>query len=340
MSIRLRVAYETYHRSHEHSSTTIKDYHTALNHWERLTDDPPIDQVTNLTCRQFKEAMLSTPPPGQPPLRPATILKYMRELQAIFATLGPCGPQNKQGLGLLPSVPCFPSLRLDDPNVITAEDAEIAAILQHCAVATWPNRVIEMHSRRVVLVHPPEWWLNLILYLGTFGSRRNEFLRLRCEDVDIERARLTLDPAKHGERNWKPIPRELLPYFAAFLSEPRELFFAAPRCVKLLYRQWHQIQQAAGIHVRRAAGSTRRPYYGFHELRKTCGTAWAAVSPAAGKHMLGHKSQQVFDRCYTNSNAVAQRSIAAFPSPTALLTGTEPAAPFRSTVSTLTIFSG
>jgi len=315
----LRSAYNRYHKSHTHKSRTVEDYSTAISHWERLTGDPPIDQVNNLTCRDFKEAMFAYVGPDGRKLAATTIAKYSRELQAIFCTLGPCSMKNKQGLDIIETIPCFPLVKVSDPLVVTAEDEEIAAILKSCEMATWPKKVVDEKSQRVITFEPSEWWLNLVLYLCTFGSRRNEFLALPSLDVDCAKRQITLKPDKNGARNYKPIPHELIPYFLAFQSQRREFFFATPKGQKTLYKQWHLIQKDAGIHVRRPAGSRRVEYFGFHELRKTCGTNWAAISPAAGKHMLGHKSQQVFDRCYTNSGKVARRVIDNFVSPTSLL---------------------
>lgn len=323
----LRAAYERYHKSHTHKPRTVKDYETAILHWERLSGDPPIDQVCNLTCRDFKEAMFAAVDPDGRKFAAPTVAKYCRELQAIFCTLGPCSLKNKQGLDIIEMIPCFPAVKVAEPLVVTAEDEEIAAILKACEVATWPKQVIDHKSQRVITFTPSEWWLNLSLYLCTFGSRRNEFLALQSLDVDCAKRQLTLEPDKNGARNYKPIPHELIPYFLAFQSPSREFFFAAPKSQKMLYKQWYLIQKAAGIRVRRPEGSRRMEYFGFHELRKTCGTNWAAISPAAGKHMLGHKSQQVFDRSYTNSGKVARRVIERFVSPTALLNQPLPPSP-------------
>lgn len=326
--MKLREAFDRYHRSHEHKATTLKDYYSALSHWERVTDDPDVECVTNLTCRDFKEGMFaSLAPKSGLPMKPATIAKYCRELQSIFCKLGPCTMKNKQGLDIIPTIPCFPPIKVTDPLVVTADDDEIAAILKACEVAVWPKTVIDHKSSRIIAFTPSEWWLNLTMYLCTFGSRRNEFLALKSADVDCVKKQLTLDPEKNGAQNYKPIPHDLIPYFLGFLQPQREFFFAAPRAGKSLYKQWHLIQEAAGIHVRRPEGSRRTTYFGFHELRKTCGTNWAAVCPAAGKHMLGHRSQQVFDRFYTNNSKVARRVMENFSSPAALLTGTSDSRP-------------
>lgn len=326
--ITLREAYETYHRSATHSPRTVEDCRTALTHWERLTTNPPVDHCTNLTVRQFREQLLAYVPPGRDrSLAAATVRKYVREIRAIFATIGPEQYGNPDGLGLIGSIPCCSLPKCDDPPTVVAGNTEICSIYEACDVATWPRRVLDEPSMRMLEFDAPAWWRTLLVYLYNIGSRRNEFLSLTCAQVDVARRRLYLNPEKHGDRNYKTIHPVLADHLLPFLSPARDRLFACPKGQKMLYRTWHEIQAAAGIQVYRHAKSRLKPYYGFHEIRKTCGTAWAALSEAAAQHMLGHKSINTTRRYYVNNQRVSERVADRFEQPAAFSAAGEPAPP-------------
>jgi integrase len=85
--------------------------------------------------------------------------------------------------------------------------------------------------------------------------------------------------------------------------------------MKSLYAAWHAIQEAAGINVDRSAEQGRKPYYGFHEIRKTCGTNLFGVSPAAAQQMLGHSSVETTQKSYANLNTLTEQALDQIPQP-------------------------
>lgn len=321
----LRTAFEQFHKSGTNSPRTVEDYRTAINHWERVTGNPPLSKVTNFAMRAFRESLLTEPPPSQKrPLGKATVAKYLRSIQAILATVGPQCHGNPDGLGILQTIPCCAKPALPQSLPVVAEASEISAIYEACAGATWPRRVLDESSMKMLTLDPCHWWRTLLVYLYNIGSRRGEFLSLRWSQVDLTRKRLHVDPEKHGDRNYKSIPPILAEHLIPFFSPTREYVFAAPKGRKLLYQTWYAIQERAGIRVYRAPDSRLRPYYGFHELRKTCGTAWAALSESAAQHMLGHKSVNTTKRYYVNNRTVADSVAARFEQPAAFAGGGNP----------------
>lgn len=79
----LREAFDLHYDKSELASSTLKTYHCALLSWERYSDDPPIDQITNETVAAWRQKMLDTD------YRPASINGFWRNLRAIFRRLGP-----------------------------------------------------------------------------------------------------------------------------------------------------------------------------------------------------------------------------------------------------------
>lgn len=304
----LREAYELYHRPAQgHRPRTVEEYHTALKHWERLSGDPDVGEVDNLAMLEFRRAFEQSvlrrtgAPPG-----PATVRKTLVQLQAIFAALGPAQYGNPFGLGLIAQIPVCRKPEAAAAAVITASAEEALAIYQHCATARWPDWGGD----------PGDWWRCLVVYLWCIGSRRNEFLSLRWDDVDLPAQRLTIDPLKRGRHPVKPIPQQLYEQMRPLLAPPREFWFQCPRS-KQLYRTWQAIQAAAGVAVRRAAGDRRAPFYCFHEFRKTCGTLWFAVSPGAAQQVLGHASLATTERYYADKARLAREAAEQLPQLTA-----------------------
>lgn len=305
MRLTLRSAFDRYHRSASHSARTIEDYYKAIDHWERLTGDPDLHEVDNLALWNFSQALMTSIPPGRnKPLSKTSVAKYLREVQAIFSTIGPVRHGKPDAFGILDRVPVCRKPPIDETPVITIEADEVDRIYEACRIATWPKKV-SADGKWIQFV-PVDWWRCLLVYLYNVGSRRNEFLGLRRDQIDFDRRMMTIDPEKHGDSNWKPLHANVIDHMRTIWLPNRTLLFACPR-TRTLYKQWHRIQEAAGIHVPRPIDSDRKPYYSFHEVRKTAGTNWAEHSPSAAQHMLGHRSLNTTVRHYINRGKLAQR---------------------------------
>lgn len=328
----LRQAFERYHRTASHRPSTVADYHSMLKHWERLTHDPYIGEIDNLTLRNFRESLLVNPPPGRSrPVSPTTVAKNIRYAQAILATCGPQQHGNPEGLGILPSIPVCGKPPVNHPPVVTAEDSEICDIYHACDVATWPRYAMDRDREcGILILDPALWWRSLLVYLYNVGSRLGEFLSLRTSQLDFTRKRLTIDAEKHGSQDYKPMHPVLAEHLQLFVQQaPRTYVFACPNNQTYLRRQWYAIQEEAGIVVPREAQSNRHPYYGFHEIRKTCGTNLSAISLAAAQHQLGHKSINTTRRHYVKGSRVVEAIENQITQPTAFTrpTGHDPTTP-------------
>lgn len=305
--MKLRTAYEDYHKgSHQHKPRTVEEYRTSINHWERLTEDPDMQEVDNARMLKFRMDFESQPLPSSGCLpAAATSRKTLVQIQSIFATVGPAQLGNPHGLNLLSRIPCCRKPEAQPAEIVTCSADEIAAMYEQAQCANWPHWGGD----------PAAWWRCLIVYLWCIGSRRNEFLSLRREDVHLEKQLLRIVPLKGGDHSWKSIPEQLLFEMEQMQDVPRELWFACPQNRKSLYGTWHRIQAKAGIFVKRAPHDRRKPFYGFHELRKTAGTNWCAINPVMAQSMLGHRKMDTTVRHYTDKTRLQRQFAEELPNP-------------------------
>lgn len=282
------------HLTSAHSKRTREDYETAVDHWRRITGDPPLHEVDNQTMSEFRERLATTPLPstGRPPAS-TTVAKVLRALQAILSTVGPAQHGNPYGLGLIDRIPVCRKPPADPADPVVATGDEVGRIYRAAAGARWPN--VEGLSAGDV-------WQALVVYLFNVGSRRNEFLSLKWYQVDLDRGLLTMRTLKRGRTITRPLVSVVVDHLQRLRVAGGELVFPFPRSRKLIYRTWHRVQQAAGIQVQRPLGSNRRPFYGFHELRKTCSQQLFRISPAAAQRMLGHASLETTRRHYCDAD--------------------------------------
>lgn len=341
-TLTLRQAWLQLHQSADHSPRYAEDVLKALDHWERLTDDPPLRAIDNLALKQWKERLQTTPLPPprhwsaakkatwvpRPPSR-TTVAKYLREIIAILSTCGPARHGKPDALGVLAIVPCTAPPPVDEGDVVYAEPEEVSAIYRACDAATWPKGPGPRQTWPAELMTAADWWRALLVYLFNIGSRKNEFLRLRWDTVDMSRRLLTPPTSKRQKACLRPINATLFDHLFSIWQPARELVFACPDSKTLLYSQFHTIQRAAGISVPRPAGSRRLPVFGFHELRKTCGTVLTELNPRAAQAMLGHASIETTMRSYSNARRSLLKAAHALEQPAAFAqaTGTDPLPP-------------
>ena len=170
-------------------------------------------------------------------------------------------------------------------------------------------------------------WRCLVVFLFNIGARRSEFLALKQSDFNLDRNYVMLFSEKTGKLEPKPVNETLREHVLRIQSPHRQLMFPFPRNFNYLYRQWYTIQEIAGVGVQRPEGSHRKPYYDFHELRKTCGTNLYEQSPAAAQGMLGHSSVETTRRSYANVNPAMQNAANSMKQPTAFSDGADGSPP-------------
>ncbi|MHC4698495.1 MAG: tyrosine-type recombinase/integrase [Planctomycetota bacterium] len=283
----LRGAYETYHKSAAHAEETTTKYRDLMKWWERLTADPPVDQITNRMLKEFQAGLLSNG------LARSTVNSYLAHLTAILSTIGPASPSNPFAEGVIDTFPRVRRLKvkLRLPRVVP--DEALLAIYRGCESARWPIRLG---------IDPTDWWRALSVFLYNVGTRTGDFRALKCEDISLRRQSLKLMAKKsdqqerviplhdsvveHLERIWRP-PRALV-----FPTSDKRMDQPSRHTPKQLYEHWYRIQAYAGL---------PKPGYTFQEFRKTCCSVLFERSPGAANAMLGHASMTTTERFYANT---------------------------------------
>jgi integrase len=147
--------------------------------------------------------------------------------------------------------------------------------------------------------------LYLIVVLAlTTGMRRGEILGLRWDDIDLERACLTLHVTKNGDRRCVPLVDRTLELFKQRRTGPQQdgqLVFPGRGGKPLeIGRSWNSAVKRAGVDDFR-----------FHDLRHTAASylAMQGSSSLELAELLGHKTLQMVKRYTHLSTAHARASL-------------------------------
>lgn len=245
---------------------------------------------------------------------PARFNNVRCTIEAILSKLGPPGPGKRRfALGLLPAVPLCQPADEEDPDVVVASAEEVSAIYDHCHVAQWPPQCESG-------VAPADLFRALTVYVFNVASRREDFLQLEKVRVRLDEGVILNRQKKTGKFRAVPINQVVVRHLQPLWPAASRLVFPFPRNKRDLYQTWEKIQQAAGIHVARPAGSRRRTVYGFHELRKTSLTEYFAISERAAQAMGCHSSMNTTLKHYvsaTRKDGMMRQASESLPQPEA-----------------------
>lgn len=151
----------------------------------------------------------------------------------------------------------------------------------------------------------------ILLLLAVYGLRAGEVTRLRLDDLDWERERLTVVGPKNGRSRTSPLVRTAGDAILRYLREARpatarrEVFLSLAAPIRPLRNVWHVV----GPRLRRLGVAL--PRYGPHALRHACATRLMARGvplTAIGDH-LGHRDPDA-TRMYAKVDLVGLRRVA------------------------------
>lgn len=133
------------------------------------------------------------------------------------------------------------------------------------------------------------------------GLRKNELLRLRWSDVDLDRQELRLPQTKSGRPQTRPLPSAAISAINELPRERSQWLFpspvdpGAPR--RDLKRSWNRIRHRAGL-----------TDVTLHDLRRTCGSymAQAGVPLQVIQQVLGHSHPSI-TRLYARLSSKNER---------------------------------
>jgi len=284
--------------AHGAAPRTFDAYERTLGLWKRLTGDPPLAKIDQLTCAKFV-AKLGERPGRKGNVSPNTIRKHCVQLQMVLDRAGPRTRDNRLGTGLIEEVPW---LERPKPRPKAATDnftlEEISQWLAACEIATKPE---------VEGIPAPDWWRALVRFLYNTGLRIGTAMGLRWDMI---------------EGDWIVIPPEIMKTHAGKRHPLNKSARAAIEAIRTPDPRIfpHPYKRVTQIHKIRAdilAASDIPPArrFGFHGLRKALATHLAQKNPMIATMMLGHTMAKTTQDHYVNPG-IAAAVMAKVPQPT------------------------
>lgn len=281
----------------QRAAGTLEAYETTLRHWEKLTPDPDVRDIDDLTLDLFRDAMLIEN-------TAETVKKQWRSIRAVLRACCPRNSSNRSGRpraeSLLVDVPCFEISGERRPRrKRVATDDELTRMYLAADAAKYPRK--KAHS-------PGDYWRTILVLIATFGPRRDDSLLLargevilstQCPDPELRLVNpwgwLSFVPRK--TKRTKPDPL-LLP-LTRVVHAHLDLILSGTIGDRVFpvgdnrgtWREClNRIQEAAGI---------EKPFT-FHDLRTTANIRWHDLpgSHRAGEDVLGHAPRGVNARNY------------------------------------------
>lgn len=282
-------------------------YREMLRHWSRLTDDPPLAEITRETLLAFRMALRSVKGRKAPTLSPRTVHKVLRQLRALLAFFGPADGAHPDAIAVIAEPP---RMRLPTPPKATAQHvtgfAELQAMLKAAPRMTRPARGLPCRRG--------DWWIAFLLTLYVTGWRIGSVLRLEWTDLAGDVLHLRADAnTKSHTADAKRLPQVVLAAIAKvrpFTTPAGTAMFPWPHCLRYLYDAMDRLQALAGIPV------DRRRWMKFHGLRKRHAVEAEAIGGLGAAQMsLGHTSARTTIDHYLPRDEATADMIARLPLP-------------------------
>jgi integrase len=301
----LRQFYETHYRLTclpDGKPRTVELHRHALRRWSFLTGDPAIPDITTEMLVKFRDCLLKLH--GKhlgTGMSANTVRKDLKVIETVLTKAGPPGLRNRDAAGLINRVPWIrpPKFIYRQPRFV---DPEQLNAVYHAAVA--------MELPRIAGFKAPAWWRALIVVAYNTGLRRNSLLSLRMEDVNwVDRyLNVRAEITKTAQAQVLPFNHTVQGHLLSIRTD-RSLVFPWPHHERWFHKQFHRLQQAAGI--------PSKEHFGLHDLRKTAATLLWEMVPAAAQLMLGHTSPQTTRKHYVNRQGILARAVEQMPQPPA-----------------------
>lgn len=292
-TLTLRQAYERYYLpAVELGDRTREKYRTSLAHWERLTGNPPVTDVTNETVADWRQSLLDEE------YAPQTINNTWRALRAVFRLLGPQEYRNPFGLGILTRVPAMRSVKgtLAPPYRVPLEDIDATYRAAHAA--QWP----------LTGVPPADVWRALLVLTYTTGMRRTDLHRLVWDDLDLDRGEFNLLAHKTGKQDVRKLHPVAVAHLRRICRQTERVFHGLSFGNNgNAYKVLHALQRAAGV----------KRHFTLHDLRRTGGSEIDRIHPGAGRVFLQQAPRGVSELFYINREQELAEAVLAMRLPAA-----------------------
>ena len=280
------------------SPRTLAEYDTAIALWVQLTGDPPITEITPHTVNNFLRLLIA-----QNGRSMATLNKYCRHLNALFALCGPTSFRHPDRLGLVQDTPWVKPPRMPRcPAKPAYTPTQLATLIAAC-FNIQPDSLPASYATRPILIG--RWWAAIILFTYNTGLRREAILAFRRSYIIAD--------------TWAIIPAQdsktATPYRIYLNAAARDIITALPTGDILfpfnaspttLDRQRRAIAAYAGV-----------PDYGLHGIRRTLATELKHLpgGETVARIMLGHAPLDVSDRHYADYEQLIPAVMEKLPQP-------------------------
>jgi integrase len=264
------------------SQRTVSMISQTLDRVDRFLGRPAtVEDLTDLQIAQFLRWRAQQPWKGRMP-SPATIAKDRNHLASLAELAA-----RKKLLGEFVVIAKI-KVPLRAPRGYTVE--EVSAMV----------RAARHRYGRIGDV-PASWlWTSLIWAAWCSGERIGALLRVRWEDVDLDRASLVLR-GENRKDHVSTIERSLSPELVALLrtmAKPAGLVWPwlEHRNENSIYASLRLLCAAAGVQAK-----------GFHSIRKASGSYVAAAGGDASEH-LGHRNPKTTRDHYLDPRIIGRKS--------------------------------
>lgn len=252
---------------------TINGYRQALTHWERLTDNRPISRITTEYLQEFRKAAKA-----ETHISPATVNKWFRGIRSILNHLGPRSNSNRRSRACLryfDEVPWLDNLKEEEPDPIHIEDEQINRIYEHCTAANWP-------AKEDTGCEPRDWWRCALVVMVNYGQRRDDWYYLPAKAVSFEKGTVVFTAKKTEKRHDLVLNEAVTWHLRKVNCGSRDLVFRPTQAHHQLYREWHRIQDAAGV------ADPNGEAFTFKAMRATAAARYHEYFPGTAELLLGH----------------------------------------------------
>ena len=231
-----------------------------LQRWRDLLGDRFVDDVTPGAVACGRDQLMGHPYS----LAPATVVRYLAVLSHLYTVAS----SEWEWLENNP-VRRVRRPKLPRGRVRFLEKDELSALLRAC------------HQSEHPCLYP------IVVLAVSTGMRKGEMLRLRWQDIDLARNRLTLEQTKNGDRRSVPLvgrAREVISEYAKVRRIDTALVFPSRRKPTVpadLRKPWARAVEMAEL-----------ADFRFHDLRHTCASylAMSGATLAEISEVLGHKT--------------------------------------------------
>lgn len=270
----------------------------SVKFWIAFTGDPPLVSINVWHARNFVVGLKSRPGRKYATMSNNTVRKHCGAIQAILDLCGPASRDNREGLGLLDSVPFVPRPPREEKP---AEDCytleELRRLVENADAARQPRKI---GGRPIA---PGTYYRRIYALVFNSGLRIGSVMGMTWRHFHGDHVLLPARSAAKG-RAGKRVElndqaREVIEAMRGFDAErifPWPHKWPASR--QNLYARGHDL-------IRAVLPEPRRKFLAFHALRKLHTNELAAINGLACMKSLGHTSGRTTVEHYTSRKVVA-----------------------------------